>query len=137
MMKKVSFAAIAFVLAMFVAAPLVHATTVTEVQGMIASLKEKATNIVITGKSAETKDRPGLISKFNEVSLKVDQGKFCDAILKINDGKVKLNALIADGKINQDPALGTTGTELLNDADAIIAALNQLQVQSTGTACSF
>jgi hypothetical protein len=137
MMKKFSFAAIFFALALFVAAPLAHATTVTEVQAMLASLKTKTTTVTITGKSAETKDRPGLIGKLDEAILKVDQAKFCDAIAKLNDFKARVNALIAAGKINQDPALGTTGQELLNDADATIAALNELQVQSTGAACAF
>ena len=137
MMKKISFAALFFALAMFVAAPLAQATTVTEVQAMLGSLKAKTTSVIITGKSAETKDRPGLLDKINEASLKVDQAKFCDSIAKLNDFKVKVNALIAAGKINQDPAAGTTGQELLNDADAIIAALNELQVQSTGAACTF
>ena len=135
-MKKTSFAAIFFALAMFVAAPLAQATTVTEVQAMIASLKTKTESVAITGKFAD-KDRATLLSKLNEASLKVDQAKFCDAIVKLNDFKVKVNALIAAGKINQDPAAGTTGQELLNDADAIIAALNELQVQSTGAACTF
>lgn len=136
-MKKTSFAAIAFVLAMFVAAPLALATTVTEVQAMLATLKTKTETVAITGKAAETKDRPGLLEKTNESILKVDQAKFCDAIAKLNDFKVRVNALIASGKINQDPSLGTTGQELLNDADAIIAALNQLQLQGSGTACTF
>ena len=136
-MKKISFAAIFFALAMFVAAPLAQATTITEVQAMITSLKAKTTSVIITGKSAETKDRPGLLDKLNEASLKVDQAKFCDAIAKLNNFKVSVNALIAAGKINQDPAAGTTGQELLNDADAIIAALNELQVQSTGAPCTF
>ena len=136
MLKKSSFAAMLFAVAMLVAAPLVHATTITEVQAMIASLKTKTTTVIITGKSAD-KDRATLISKLDEVTLKVDQAKFCDAIAKLNDFKVKINALIAAGKINQDPAAGTTGQELLNDADATIAALNELQVQSTGAACTF
>ena len=137
-MKKISFAAVLFALAMFVAAPLTaYATTVSEVQAMIASLKAKTQSVIITGKSAETKDRPGLLDKLNEATLKVDQAKFCDAIAKVNDFKVKVNALIAAGKINQDPAAGTTGQELLTDADAIIAALNELQVQSGGAACTF
>jgi hypothetical protein len=135
MMKRISFAAFAFAVAMLVAAPVALATTVTEVQAMIASLKAKTTNVVITGKAAETKDRPGLLDKLNEASLKVDQAKFCDAVAKLNDFKVKVNQLIAAGKINQDPAAGTTGQELLTDADAIIAALNSLQQQSTGTTC--
>ena len=102
---------------------------------MIASLKAKTTNVTITGKSAESKDRPGLLDKLNEAGLKVDQAKFCDAVLKLNDFKVKVNALIAAGKINQDPAAGTTGQELLNDADATIASLNELQTQSVGAPC--
>ena len=137
MMKKISFAAFAFALAMFVAAPMVHATTVTEVQAMFATLKTKTETVVITGKAAETKDRPGLLEKVNEGVLKVDQAKFCDAVQKLNDFKVRVNALIAAGKINQDPTVGTTGQDLLNDADAIVAGLNDLQTQSTGTACTF
>ena len=54
MMKKISFAAIVCALAMFIAAPLAHATTVTEVQAMIASLITKTEGVAITGKSAET-----------------------------------------------------------------------------------
>lgn len=135
-MKKISFAAIFCALALFVAAPLANATTVTEVQAMIANLNAKTTNIIITGKQAD-KDRAGLLEKVNEASLKVDQAKFCDAIAKLNDFKARVNQLIAAGKINQDPALGTTGQELLTDADATIAALNELQVQSTGAACTF
>ncbi|HEX5873589.1 MAG TPA: hypothetical protein VFY60_03015 [Pyrinomonadaceae bacterium] len=136
MMKKISFAAILLAFAMFVAAPMANATTITEVQAMLTSLKAKTTSVVITGKSAE-KDRTGLLDKLNEASLKLDQGKFCDAIAKVNDFKARVNALITAGRINQDPAAGTTGQELLADADAIIAALNELQVQSTGAACVF
>lgn len=136
MMKKTSFAAILFALAMFMAAPLVHATTVTEVQAMIASLKTRSETVAISGKQAD-KDRAGLLAKLNEASLKVDQAKFCDAIVKLNDFKARVNALIAAGRINQDPAAGTTGQELLTDADATIAALNELQVQSTGAPCTF
>ena len=136
MMKKISFAAIFFAVAMFVAAPLAHATTVTEVQAMITSLNAKTTSVILIGKSAE-KDRSGLVDKLNESTLKVDRAKFCDAVVKLNDFKARVNALIAAGKINQDPTLGTTGQELLNDADAIIAGLNELQVQSAGAPCSF
>ncbi len=135
MMKKTSFAAIFCALALFVAAPLAHATTVTEVQAMIASLNTKTTNVIISSKSAD-KDRAGLLEKVTEATLKVDQAKFCDAVVKVNDFKAKVNHLIATGRINQDPALGTTGQELLNDADAIIAGLNDLQTQSTGAACA-
>ena len=136
MMKKTSLAAILFTLAILVAAPVAQATTITEVQAMLTSLKTKTESVVITGKSAD-KDRAGLLAKLNEVSLKVDQAKFCDAIAKLNDFKANVNHLITVGRINQDPAAGTTAQELLADADATIAALNDLQVQSTGAACTF
>ena len=136
MKKRISFAAILFAVAIFAAAPLALATTVTEVQAMIGSLKTKTETVAITGKSAD-KDLNGLVAKLNEAALKVDQAKFCDAIVKLNDFKARVNALIAAGRINQDPTLGTTGQDLLNDADASIAALNQLQTQGTGAACTF
>jgi hypothetical protein len=136
MMKKASFAAALFAFALLVAAPLANATTVSEVQTMVASLKAKTTGVAISGKQAESKDRPGLTAKLDEAALKVDQAKFCDAIQKLNDFKVKVNQLIAAGKINQDPTLGTTGQELLTDADGAINGIRELATQS-GTTCAF
>ena len=136
MMKKTSFAAILFALAMFVAAPIAHATTVSEVQSMINQLKDKVQIISISGKQAETKDRPGLLGQLNGVALTLDQGKFCNSVTKVRDFQKKVNDMISAGKLNQDSTLGPTGQELLNDGDAIIAALNELQVQSSGAPCS-
>ena len=137
MMKKISFAAFAFALAMLVAAPVALATTVSEVQSMITQLKGKVQIIQINGKFAETKDRPGLLGQLDGVALTLDQGKFCDSVTKVRDFQKKVNQLIAaDNKINQDPALGVTAQELITDGDAIISALNQLAVQSTGSPCS-
>ena len=136
MMKKISFAAFAFVLAMLVAAPVAQATTVTEVQTMITQLKGKVQVISISGKQAETKDRPGLLGQLDGVALTLDQGKFCNSVTKVRDFQKKVNDMISANKLNQDPTLGPTGQELLTDGDAIIAALNELQTQSNGTACS-
>ena len=136
MMKKISFAAIFCALAMFVAAPLAQATTVSEVQSMITKLKGKVQIIAISGKQAETKDRPGLLGQLDGVSLTLDQGKFCNSVTKVKDFQKKVNDMISAGKLNQDPTLGPTAQELLSDADAIIAALNELQVQSTGAPCA-
>ena len=136
MMKKFSFAAVLLAVAMLIAAPVAQATTVSEVQSMITQLKGKVQVITISGKFAETKDRPGLLGQLDGVALTLDQGKFCDSITKVKDFEKKVNDLIAAGKLNQDPTLGPTGQELLSDADAIIAALNDLQVQSTGSPCS-
>ena len=138
MMKKISFAAILFTFAMLVGAPLAHATTVSEVQTMITQLKGKVQIIAINGKNAETKDRPGLLGQLDGVSLTLDQGKFCDSVKKVKDFQTKVSQMIAaDAKINQDPAAGTTAQELLTDADAIMTALNELAVQSKGTACGY
>jgi hypothetical protein len=133
MMKKISFAAIVCALAMFVAVPLAHATTVTEVQSMITQLKEKVQIIQISGKNAETKDRPGLLGQLDGVALTLDQGKFCNSVTKVRDFQKKV---ISANKLNQDPTLGPTGQELLSDGDAIIAALNELSVQSNGSPCA-
>jgi hypothetical protein len=135
-MKRKSFAAILMAFALFVAAPLVaYATTVSEVQSMITQLKSKVQIIGISGKQAETKDRPGLLGQLDGVALTLDQGKFCNSITKVKDFQKKVNDMISAGKLNQDPTAGPTGQELLADGDAIIAALNELQVQSTGSPC--
>ena len=136
MMKKISFAAILFALAMLVAAPVAQATTVSEVQSMITQLKDKVAIITISGKQSETKDRPGLQGQLDGVRLTLDQGKFCNSVTKVRDFQKKVNDMISAGKLNQDPTLGPTGQELLSDGDAIIQALNELNVQSTGTPCS-
>ena len=136
-MKKISFAAVAFAALILITAPVAQATTVSEVQSMISQLKGKVQIIAISGKNAETKDRPGLLGQLDGVSLTLDQGKFCNSVTKVRDFQKKVNDMISAGKLNQDPTLGPTGQELLNDADAIIAALNELQTQSTGAACTF
>ena len=137
MMKKYSFAAVAFAIAMLVAAPVAFATTVSEVQNMITQLKGKVQIIAISGKQAETKDRPGLLGQLDGVALTLDQGKFCNSITKVQDFQKKVNDMISANKLNQDPTLGPTGTALLADADAIIKALNELQAQSAGAPCTF
>jgi hypothetical protein len=134
-MKRKSLSAMLVVLGLFVAAPLVHATTVSEVQTMITQLKGKVQIIAIEGKNAETKDRPGLLGQLDGVALTLDQGKFCNSVTKVRDFQKKVNDMISANKLNQDPTLGPTGQDLLNDGDAIITALNELSTQSKGSAC--
>lgn len=136
MMKKISFAAIAFAVLILVTAPVAYATTVSEVQAMITQLKGKVQIIAISGKQAETKDRPGLLGQLDGVALTLDQGKFCNSVTKVRDFQKKVNDMISAGKLNQDPTLGATGQELLTDGDAIIAALSELQMQSSGSPCN-
>ncbi|MEN3326633.1 MAG: hypothetical protein V7638_1440 [Acidobacteriota bacterium] len=136
MMKKFSFAAVLFALAILIAAPVAQATTVSEVQSMITQLKGKVQIIAISGKNAESKDRPGLLGQLDGVSLTLDQGKFCNSVTKVRDFQKKVNDMISAAKLNQDPTLGPTGQDLLSDGDAIIAALSGLQTQNTGSPCS-
>jgi cell division protein FtsX len=136
MMKKVSAVALALAVLMIITAPVAQATTVSEVQTMITQLKEKVKVIVITGKQAETKDRPGLLGQLDGVSLTLDQGKFCDSVTKVRDFQKKVTDMISANKLNQDPAVGPTGQELIADGDAIIAALSDLNVQSSGAPCN-
>ncbi len=135
-MKRNSLAAIFCALIMLVAAPLALATTVSEVQSMITQLKGKVQIIQISGKFAETKDRPGLLGQLDGVALTLDQGKFCNSVTKVRDFQKKVNDMISANKLNQDPAVGPTGQELIADGDAIIAALSDLNVQSTGAPCN-
>jgi hypothetical protein len=135
-MKKKSLAAIFCALVLFVAAPLAHATTVSEVQSMITQLKGNVQVIAISGKNAESKDRPGLLGQLDGVALTLDQGKFCNSVTKVRDFQKKVNDMISAGKLNQDPTLGPTGQDLLSDGNAIIAALSELQTQSSGSPCS-
>jgi hypothetical protein len=74
-MKRNSLAAIFCALIMLVAAPLAQATTVSEVQTMITQLKGKVQIIQISGKNAETKDRPGLLGQLDGVALTLDEGQ--------------------------------------------------------------
>ena len=134
-MKRNSLAAIFCALVMLVAAPLAQATTVSEVQSMITQLKGKVQIIQISGKFAETKDRPGLLGQLDGVALTLDQGKFCNSVTKVRDFQKKVNDMISANKLNQDPAVGPTGQDLIADGDAIIAALNDLAAQSTGSRC--
>lgn len=135
-MKRNSIAAIFYALVMLVAAPLAQATTVSEVQNMITQLKGKVQIINISGKNAETKDRPGLLGQLDGVALTLDQGKFCNSVTKVRDFQKKVNDMISANKLNQDSTLGPTGQELIADGDAIIAALSDLNGQSTGAPCN-
>ena len=134
-MKRNTIAAIFCALIMLVAAPLAQATTVSEVQNMITQLKGKVQIIQISGKFAETKDRPGLLGQLDGAALTLDQGKFCNSVTKVRDFQKKVNDMISANKLNQDPAVGPTGQDLIADGDAIIAALNDLAAQSIGSRC--
>jgi hypothetical protein len=121
--RSISVAVIVFVLAV-AAFPVAQ-----DCQALINNLKTSAQGVAITGKNAD-KERAGLIATLNSASTELGKGKLCDSIKKLNDFKVKVDQLITAGRINTDENAGTTGQDLLTDADAAISCIN---TQSGGT----
>jgi hypothetical protein len=65
----------------------------------------------------------------NEAAIKLDQAKFCDAIQKLNDFKLKVQELAAAGKIGFEDA-----NQLSGDADKARECVLNVAT-SSGTAC--
>ena len=110
-----------------------NASMVQDCQTLIAALRADTEAVVLTGKNAD-KNRAGLLGKLDAASADLAKGKLCGAISKLSDFRDKVNQLIASGSINNDPAVGVTGQDLVNDATAAIACIEGLVAQS-GTTC--
>jgi len=127
--RSVAFALLAFALSTaFVVRP-----ANAQCEASIAELRTATEGVVITGKNAE-KDRAGLVGKLDNASASLSRGKLCDAIRKLTDFRTKVNQLIAAGKINSDPTVGTTGQDLVDGANEAIACI-EAQVAQSGTTC--
>ena len=109
------------------------ASTVQDCAGLIGALRADTEAVVITGKNA-AKDEAGLLGKLDAASADLSRGKLCGAIRKLSDFRNKVNQLIAAGKINNDPAVGVTGQDLVNDATAAIDCI-QAQAAASGITC--
>jgi hypothetical protein len=109
-------------LALMLGAAGAKATTISECQAQISALQTPTQGLTITSRQAE-KDRAGLVGKLQSASLELDKAKFCDAIKKLNDYKVKVEALISSGSIE-----AVEGQELLAGADAAIECITALGV---------
>lgn len=96
------------------------ASTVAECQQSISTLQTETAATTFFGQRAAA-DQANLITKLTNASIKLDQGKFADAIQKLTDYRTKVVALDAQGKI--DPAAVPT---LLAGADAAIACISGL-----------
>ncbi len=75
-----------------------------------------------------------LLGKLDAASADVARGKLCGAFRKLDDFRNKVNQLIASGKINNDPAVGVTGQDLVNDATAATDCV-QAQAAQSGITC--
>ena len=127
--RSIAFALLAFALSTaFVVRP-----ANAQCEASIAELRTATEGVVITGKNAE-KDRAGLLNKLDGAATSLSRGKLCDAIRKLTDFRNKVNQLIAAGKINSDPTVGTTGQDLVDGANEAIACI-EAQVAQSGTTC--
>ena len=127
--RSIAFALLAFALSTaFVVRP-----ANAQCEASIAELRAATEGVVLIGKNAE-KDRAGLLTKLDGATASLSRGKLCDAIRKLTDFRNKVNQLIAAGKINNDPAVGTTGQDLVDGANEAIACI-EAQVAQSGTTC--
>jgi hypothetical protein len=120
-------------LALSIAFAVRPAGAVQDCQALIDALRADTETVVLTGRQAD-KNRATLLGKLDNASTALAKGKLCGAIQKLTDFRNKVNQLIASGSINNDPTLGVTGQDLVNDANEAIACI-QAQVAQSGTTC--
>jgi hypothetical protein len=88
-----------------------NATTVSDCQAQINTLIAQTNATTFTGKNATT-DQANLVGKLTAAQGKLNEGKFADAIAKLNDFIAKVNQLAPQGKISQTDANAlVTGAE--------------------------
>ena len=117
-MKIASISAIIiFALAMLVGVPSTRADIGT-CQLLLDSLRLQTEAVDISAK-----DRATLLSKVDEAKAKINQAKFCDALLKLNDYKAKVNELRNAPKPKISQADADSLLSLVNDAIACVTEL--------------
>jgi hypothetical protein len=96
------------------------ATSVSECKAMIDALILETQAVAISGMNAE-KNRTGLLGKLSNAEIKLDQGKFADAIQKLDDYEAKVRQLAASGSISAADA-----NLLLSGVDDAVVCISQL-----------
>ena len=111
-------------LLMWVSASPAQAEPVDECQDKIAALKLQTQSATFIGQNAE-KNRTGLVTKLDNASLKLAEGKNADAIQKLTNFRDTVAALNTQGKINPDDA-----NTLISGANDAIACITALETQT-------
>ena len=97
-----------------------QAETLTDCQAKIGVLRGQTVNATFFGQNAE-KNRTGLVTKLDNASAKLAEGKNADAIQKLTNFRDTVASLNAQGKIAPEDA--NTLISGANDAIACVAAL--------------
>jgi len=105
---------------LWVAAQPAHAQTVEECQADIAVLRTQTQSATFVGQNS-VKDQAGLIGKLDSASTKLVQGKFTDALAKLQSFRARVVALDQQGKI-----LDSEASALVAGADEAIACVQGL-----------
>jgi len=101
-------------------------TTTAECVAQIDALIARTTDPVstpISGKNAESKERPGLIATLTAARSLLETGKPADAVKKLEDYIVKVQQLVAAGRLAPD-----VGSALINDAQSAITCIQSAGV---------
>jgi hypothetical protein len=95
-------------------------TTVDECRALIDTLTTETQAVTITGRNAD-KNLAGLLGKLSGAEIKLAEGKFSDAIQKLQDFQTKVSQLVASGSITAGDA-----NMLLTGAQDAINCISQL-----------
>lgn len=101
---------------------LIAMTSVADCKADIASVEQAVGEVTFLGRQAD-KDRAGLLGKLQDAQVKLDDGKFADAIGKLTDFRETVIALrdAAKPKLSADDA-----QKLLDAVDLAIACINAI-----------
>ena len=124
-MKKLTaggFAVATCALFLFLTASPALATTVTECHAAIAIARAELAAVTIGGNNP-VQTRASLDSKLNTADLKLNQGKFADALQALTQFRDKVLSLQSQGKISDGAG---SVADLLTAANAAITCVNNL-----------
>ena len=101
-----------------------QAETLTDCQAKIDVLRGQTETATFFGQNAE-KNRTGLLTKLDNASLKLAEGKNADAIQKLTNFRDTVATLNTQGKINPDDA-----NTLISGANDAISCVESLGAQA-------
>jgi hypothetical protein len=102
-------------------------------QQLIDDLITTTETAQVTGKKAD-KDLTGLIRTLDAATETLAAGKLCDSIKKLEDFKIKVDQLVAAGRLTGE--VGPSGDQLIAGADAAIGCIAG-ESMTAGGSCTF